>query len=167
MEIRSTDGIFKVSLEGRPTITNLSDITDDSTQELQFSDETESSRANATPGPSSFTVRTPTPSPSSVRTPTPSSSSVRTPTPTSSSNRNKKGNEDNFVSEMVNVIKSSQEARQKRMSEMDETDYFFLSMSKQLQKLPEIDQADSAAVDPLSNFEVILYKALCIKYHTG
>lgn len=104
-------------LEGRPTITNLSDVTDDSTQELQFSDETESSRFNATPGPSSFTVRTPTPSSSSVRT------------PTSSSNRNKKGNEDNVVTEMVNVIKSSQEARQKRMSEMDETDYFFLSMS--------------------------------------
>lgn len=82
-------------LEGRPTITNLSDVTDDSTQELQFSDETESSRFNATPGPSSFTVRTPTPS----------SSSVRTPTPTSSSNRNKKGNKDNVVTEMVDDLK--------------------------------------------------------------
>ena len=44
---------------------------------------------------------------------------------------------------MVNVMKTSNELRQKRsIAEMDENDYFFLSMSKHLQKLPKTDQAE-------------------------
>lgn len=49
--------------------------------------------------------------------------------------------EKSLLKDMLNVLKSSHEIRQKRNAEMDETDYFFLSMSKQLKKLPETDQS--------------------------
>lgn len=39
-------------------------------------------------------------------------------------------------------MKSFQKMREKRMAEIDEIDHFFLSMSKQLKKLPKIDQSN-------------------------
>lgn len=39
-------------------------------------------------------------------------------------------------------MKSFQKLREKRMAEIDETDHFFLSMSKQLKKLPKIGQTN-------------------------
>lgn len=123
-------------VEGRSTITNLSTSNDDdSTQgsEYQFSEES----ALSPP-----TIRSPTPGTSSSR---PSVARASTPNSTASftpRRSNKNDNDHNVLKEMVNVMKTTQEMRQKRATDMDDNDLFFLSMSKQLKKLPKTDQAE-------------------------
>lgn len=123
-------------VEGRSTVTNLGDINDnDSTQdsELQFSEDSALSPPSV--------IRSPTPGTSSA-----SASVARASTSNSTpftSRRTNKNDSDNLLQEMVGVMKTTQEMRQKRaVPDMDDNDLFFLSMSKQLKKLPKIDQAD-------------------------
>ncbi|XP_047022158.1 transcription factor Adf-1-like [Helicoverpa zea] len=122
-------------LEGRQTVTNLADINDeDSTQhsELQFSEESALS-----PPP---IIRSPTPGSSSSR-----ASAARACTTLNFTPRrtNKNDSDTQILREMVDVMKTTQDMRQKRgVPDMDENDYFFLSMSKQLKKLPKTDQAE-------------------------
>ncbi|XP_049874951.1 transcription factor Adf-1-like [Pectinophora gossypiella] len=52
-----------------------------------------------------------------------------------------KSSEQNLLDDMVYVFEPPKESKRK-MSELDETDYFFLSMSKQLKKLPRKDQSN-------------------------
>ncbi|CAF4875030.1 unnamed protein product [Pieris macdunnoughi] len=123
-------------VEGRSTFTNLSKSNDgDSTQdfEYQFSEE-----SAVSPPP---TIRSPTPGTSSLR---PSIANTQNSSASFTTRRiDKNDNDNNVLKEMVNVLKKTQEMRQKRaVSDMDENDLFFLSMSKQLKKLPKTDQAD-------------------------
>jgi hypothetical protein len=106
-------------LEGRQTVTNIpigdtndDDSTQDSELQFELSPQTIASTPNST---ASFT-------------------SKRTI---------KNDNDNHILREMVDVMKTTQDMRQKRgVTEMDENDYFFLSMSKQFKKLPKTDQAE-------------------------
>nr|CAI5836852.1 unnamed protein product [Callosobruchus analis] len=114
-------------IEGRSTVTNLADTNvDDSTQdsELQFSEDS--------------TLSPPPIIPHTPRTSSRASAASFTPRRT-----NKSDNDNYLLKEMVDVMKATQDIRQKRSAtDMDENDYFFLSMSKQLKKLPQTDQAE-------------------------
>lgn len=95
-------------IEGRSTVTNLGDTNVDDTiqdSELQFSDDSALS-----------------PPPNILHTPR--TSSRASATSSTSRRTNKCDNDNNLLKEMVDVMKASQDMRQKRSAtDMDENDY--------------------------------------------
>ncbi|CAH4032751.1 transcription factor Adf-1-like [Pieris brassicae] len=124
-------------VEGRSTVTNLSTSNDDDSThdaEYKFSEESVVSP--------SVTIRSPTPGTSSLRPSVPRECTQNSTASFTPSSLNKNDNDTNILKEMVSVMKTTQEMRLKRaISDMDDDDLFFLSMSKQLKKLPKTDQA--------------------------
>ncbi|KAL3278534.1 hypothetical protein HHI36_024238 [Cryptolaemus montrouzieri] len=114
-------------LERKSTSTNSGDINhDDSTQDFDL--KSEEWAVSPPPANSTTTPRAPSSSTSTVRDSTPNDTGSST-----SRSINKTDSDNTLLREMVSVMKSLQENKQKRtITEMDENDYFFLSMSEQL-----------------------------------
>ncbi|CAG5029833.1 unnamed protein product [Parnassius apollo] len=109
---------LKPYLEGRPTTGNL--------------DASVSNENSPLPSPES---------PYAESQPSPERIPSRTNTPTSNTSYKRKASPstDNYLADMMDMMKSSQENRKKKQ-ELDEVDTFFLSMSKTMKKLPRLDQ---------------------------
>ncbi|CAF4799017.1 unnamed protein product [Pieris macdunnoughi] len=119
-------------VERRYTVTNDDDSTQDN--EYLFSEE-----SAVSPPP---TIRSPTPGTSSLR-PSAGASTQKSTASFTPRCLSINDNDNNVFNEMVNVTNATEEMIQMRsVSDMDENDLFFLSMSKQLKKLPKTDQAE-------------------------
>jgi hypothetical protein len=110
---------LKPYLEGRPTTGNLQ-------QEVDLDNCTMSSEDSL-------------PFLESPISPESNFSSTSTPTSNASYKRKASSGCDNYLGDMIEMMKTSQENRMKKQ-EMDDLDTFFLSISKTMKKLPKLDQ---------------------------
>lgn len=144
---------LKPYLEGRPTTGNL--------------DVTVSNEDSPLPSPESPYSESPS-SPESIPS--------RTSTPISNPSYKRKANSmsDNYLADMMEMMKSSHENRNKKQ-EMDDLDTFFLSMSKTVKKLPKLDQirikldlvkaVSEAELKQLESKQNVLRTPITIKSH--
>ncbi|CAG9788474.1 unnamed protein product [Diatraea saccharalis] len=117
------DGKLAAINSSSNNFTNDEDSTHDS--ELHYSDE-----SAASPPPP-------------AQSPAPEASSSQVIANNTAKHRIKSESDDALLRDMVDIMKSSHAVKLKRtITDMDEHDHFFLSMSKQLKTLPPTDQAE-------------------------